>query len=65
MAAFPDACAAVEWSVTLQLALVAMAWPYELASQEQTCEVVDTDGETVSAGLGAGEGAGGQEGEIA
>lgn len=47
MVAFAEPCSAVEWGVTLQMALVAMAWPAELAACEQTAEMLDGSGTTV------------------
>ena len=43
MVAFHDCCAAVEWDVTLQLALMAEPWPLELLQIDVSSEVFDPE----------------------
>lgn len=48
MTAFSDACAAVEWALTLQLALMHVAWARELmACHELAAEVWDEESHRV------------------
>ena len=41
MTAFPDPCMAIEWALTLQLALLQLPWNEELLSMDQAAEVFD------------------------
>ncbi|GAX81538.1 hypothetical protein CEUSTIGMA_g8966.t1 [Chlamydomonas eustigma] len=43
MVAFNDSCQAVEWAVTLQMALMETAWPSELLYMDAASEVLDQD----------------------
>ena len=43
MVAFPDCCLAVEWALTLQMALMAVPWPLELLQIDVTSEVFDPE----------------------
>ena len=59
MVAFPDCCLAVEWAVTLQLALMHLPWPQDLLQYDVMSEVMDTEfsqvGEARSVGALHGE----------
>lgn len=46
MVAFPDCCLAVEWALTLQLALMAVPWPLELLQIDVTSEIFDPENTT-------------------
>jgi len=52
MAAFPDCCRALEWAVTLQLALMELNWPQELQRIELSADAFDP--ETSQVGLEGG-----------
>lgn len=47
MAAFTDSCNAIEWALTLQLALMNMAWSQDLLALGMAGEVLDPDTQEV------------------
>jgi hypothetical protein len=53
MAAFADSCSAVEWALTLQLALMALPWAPDLVTATLECaaEVLDVPTGQVGSGF--------------
>lgn len=51
MTAFPDPCTAIEWALTLQLALLQLPWHEELLAMDQAAEVFDPSDENANSVL--------------
>ena len=47
MVAFPNCCTALEWAITLQLALMELNWPEELQRMDVCSDVYDPDSSQV------------------
>ena len=47
MVAFPDCCTALEWAITLQLALMELNWPEEVQRMDVCSDVYDPDSSQV------------------
>ena len=47
MVAFPDCCGALEWAMTLQLALMELNWPEELQRMDVCSDAYDPDSSQV------------------